>query len=375
MQCYVCGAKTYLEILNMGPTPIWTDFCDKHNRKPIALPCVLRQCESCGHVYQPISSSLRDQLEELYLSAYAQGVSSMGMGNWGIDRANRLFFDHVSVDQINSALEIGCGDAYLLEQLRSRGVKHLVGVEPSAKGSDVHEGILIVNEFLDPKIDFQQSFDLVYSIAVFEHIQEINDVLKFCNRVLANDGELFLVVPDCQRALETGDPGMFIHQHIHYFTGETIRSLLAKQNLLMTRSKSVNGNLMVFARRHVQPSSAHSATPKSYVDYQTAILERLTYLKNILDSDRVIVHGACNALNNLAAWIGGEYTLVDNDENKIGRSYCGMRVLDPNEIALNSIDTIVVSASEYFSEIREDYMTKGFTGDMLDISGFSALRG
>ena len=51
-----------------------------------------------------------------------------------------------------------------------------------------------------------------------------------------------------------------------------------------------------------------------------------------------------------------------------------MRVLDPNQIALNSIDTIVVAASEYFSEIHEDYRAKGFTGDIVDISGFSALR-
>ena len=117
----MCGHSENSTVLRKGCVPLWNDAPDE-NSLGAELPCVLNQCLACGHVYQPVSKSVRNYVETIYNSEFAQGVSSMGVGTWGDRRADALFFDYIDPSNYKSALEIGCGDGYLLRCLKSKGV-------------------------------------------------------------------------------------------------------------------------------------------------------------------------------------------------------------------------------------------------------------
>jgi hypothetical protein len=367
MSCYSCGAEAAHEILNKGPVPVWTDVSDAEGSGR-SYPCVLLQCERCGHVYQPVDDELRALFDEIYSSSNAQGPSPMGAGDWGMERAQRLFFDHIDLGDHTTAAEIGCGDGYLLKALRARGFERLVGIEPSVNvETESIDGITFLNAFVHGGMRLDEKVDLIYSIAVFEHIEAINDVLTFCRLNLHDNGDLFFVVPNAEAQLENGDPGLFVHQHVHYFTRDSLAYVLERNGFECTAIEAGGDALYVKARPGRPGGVANVAGHVSYETYQAKLDRILGRLKKALESEDVIVHGACNALNNIAAWVGGEYRLVDSDANKQGKTYFGKVVTSPLDLDLTRHDRVVVVPNAFYDAISEAYLGRGFQGEIVGL--------
>jgi SAM-dependent methyltransferase len=365
--CYLCGSARHARILDKGAVDIWTDTGDDDSLQA-KYPCVLHQCLDCGHVYQPVNDELRALFNRIYQSRSAQGPSAMGVGRWGLERADTLFFKNIDLTRHRSAAEIGCGDGYLLRQLKARGFTTLTGIEPSANIDRADpDGLTFINDFVDEHLRLPERTDLIYSVAVFEHIENINGVLSFCRHNLRTSGELFFVVPNAQRQLERADPALFVHQHVHHFTEHSIRRLLASHGF---RANAIASREDVFA---VSASPDETARPDvlpwpRYESYQHRVDERLVKIAHLLATERVLVHGACNALNNIAGWIGGTFDLVDNDENRQGRTYFRQTVRAPRDIDLATYGTVLIVPMAYYSAIEAQYRDLGFSGRITGIS-------
>ncbi len=345
---------------------IFTDLPDNHGLRR-KFPCMLNQCAACGHVYEPINQDLRDLFSEIYKSADAQGSSPMGLGRWGMQRAERLFFSAVELGGCESAVEIGCGDGYLLKELKGRGFKRLIGIEPSTNiGMRAADGITFLNEFIDDRLRLDAPVNLAYSVAVFEHIENINGALAFCRNNLTDDGQLFFVVPNAEWQLETGDPGLFIHQHVHYFTSASASYLLRRNGFHVTAIVRTAEALHVSARKG-EAIAAPPVEVRFYDDYQRRLQRILGRLRELIATGRVIVHGACNSLNNISCWIGGQFELADNDPSKLGKIYFGSTVKSPAELDLAAWDTVVVVPTPYFEQISADYRARGFRGRIVRV--------
>lgn len=363
--CYLCGSDRSLPVLEKAGVEIWMDAGDDGG-VPDTYPCVLRQCDACGHVYQPVTDELRALMTRHYQGRHVQGPSPMGVGRWGTERANALFLDEMDLTRHRSAVEIGCGEGYLLRQLKARGFDRLIGIEPSADVDRAGSGITMINDFVDGAVRLPEPVDLIYSIAVFEHIEQINDVLEFCRNNLRASGELFFVVPNAQQQLECADPALFVHQHVHCFTAHAIRYLLASHGFRANALESRKDVLRVSASP--DRSARPDATPwLRYDTYQGRVDERLTKLAVFLQRQRVLLHGACNGLNNIVGWIGGSFDLADNDENKQGRSYLRHVVRSPRDIDLAAYDAVVIVPTAYYEAIAAEYRGLGFTGNLTGI--------
>ena len=364
MACYACGSGGFVEILRKGDVHIWTDTCDADSMG-LKYECILHQCKSCGHVYQPVDNNLRNIFNRIYRSRNAQGPSPMGIGKWGLERANTLFFNEIDLTKHRTAIEIGCGDGYLLKSLRMRGFERLFGIEPSPNVDRGVDGITFINEFVNGNRILDEKVDLIYSIAVFEHIEDINSVLQFCRNNIRPHGELFVVVPNAQRQLESGDPALFVHQHVHYFTESSLRNVLRQNGFQVSSISSRKDGLSVSARPVVPVQGPHPTGVMFYNRYQEELNCILKNIAHLISEGAVLVHGACNAMNNIVGWIGGDFDLVDNDENKQGRTYFGEIVLSPQEIDLERYKTVLVIPTAYYEEIKEGYLSRGFKGHIV----------
>lgn len=363
MSCAVCGGETAIEIFNHGPVYIWTDTSDDESVRT-RFRCELHQCTRCGHVYQPVDVELRAAFDQIYRSSNAQGPSPMGAGSWGLDRAERLFFSAVRLSNHRSAIEIGCGDGYLLSRLKERGFQRLIGIEPSVNLRKDLDGITILNRFVDRRLQLGETVDLIFSIAVFEHLEDLGGALSFCRDHLAPDGELFFVVPNAERQLAAGDPALFVHQHVHYFTEQSIRQLLERNGFRATAIVATSEAFQVTARRR-QGSEAAAGAVTLYRDYQRKVEDVITGVRQLVGASGAIVHGACNALNNFADRLDADYTLADNDENKQGKRYFGKIVRAPADVDLPQHRAVIVLPYAYFEQIRADYRRRGFDGDVI----------
>lgn len=363
MSCLVCGSEAYSPLLRKQKVKLWTDFpdSDEFNCKHV---CELNQCLHCGHVYLPVSADLRQRLADVYRSASAQGVSPMGVGAWGEARAERLFFNKINLKNYTSALEIGCGDGFLLKCLKDKGFSRLLGVEPSDTAQSAYPGIEVVNDFLNESLCLEEKFDLIYSVAVIEHIDDVNQVISFCRSNLTPDGTVFFVVPNAQLQLEMGDPGLFIHQHVHYFTENTLRFLMEKNGFGNVLIASTNEDITVTANvASVDCKSAPVCV--SYIDYEPKLDLVLARLSQTLSNEKALIHGACNSVNNVAGWIKGSFDLADNDKNKVGKTYFGRVVQLPEALDLTSYSVIFVASFAYFEIIKKQYIDMGFAGRVV----------
>jgi SAM-dependent methyltransferase len=366
--CYLCGGREAESVLDKGPVEVWNDLGGPESLR-LSHPCVVRQCRNCGHVYQPVDEALRALFDQLYRSRAAQGPSAMGLGAWGRERADALFFREIDVSRHRSAIEIGCGDGYLLRQLKDLGLTALTGIEPSSNTDRADpDGITFINAFVDEHLQMAAPVDLIYSVAVFEHIENINGVLAFCRNNLKPDGELFFVVPNGQRQLERADPALFVHQHVHHFTEHSVRRLLSAHGFSLNTLAHRDDVLCVSASLSGDPTVPSSSLGPRYDQYQPRLDAVLSRVAERLSSERVLVHGACNALNNIVGWVGGDFDLADNDENRQGHVYFGRPVLAPESIDITAYDTVIIVPMAYFAPIRAQYVALGFPGRIEGIS-------
>jgi len=364
MKCYICGNEKFVSILNKEPINIWTGSSDNDTHREYRFECRLFQCLSCSHIQQNITEELEEILHRTYESVHAQVSTPIGMGEWGKKRGDYIL-NKLNLNNHKTALEIGCANGYLLEYLKTKGFTDLVGIDPSLETNYELNGITYMKKFACAGLALNKKFDLILSISAFEHIKNINSIMKFVSNHLEHDGELFFLVPNCQRQLEKGDPAVFLHEHVHCYTVSSLQTLLKKNGFKINELKDVQGAYFVYA----QKGKGSNVPPKInlYTSYSSKIDSTLSYISEIANNSSVAFHGACNSLNNILGWsdINNDFGLFDNDEMKVGKKFFRKEVRFPSKEGVNKYEYIIVVPYEFFDEIEKQYLRLGYKGKII----------
>ena len=123
-------------------------------------------------------------------------------------------------------LEIGCGGGLILKDFHEKGY-FCLGIDPSpiaAKASKKYGFQLISETF--PVDSLKNSFDLIYHSDVLEHVLDPISFIKEQHDILNKDGILVVSIPNATENLEIGDISIAMHQHLQYFTFNSITNLL-----------------------------------------------------------------------------------------------------------------------------------------------------
>jgi SAM-dependent methyltransferase len=364
MTCNICNNKKYIVILNKGKIPIWTGS----PKKKYHYKCQLRQCVKCGHVYQEVSSDLSTILKNIYKSNNAQVSTSLGIGNWGLERA-KIYLSRINYKKYKSAIELGCANGFILKFLEDFGYDTLIGIEPSLSISNQIGKIKFIKSFANEKTSLGLKVDLIFSNCVFEHIEDINGILEFVRKHLNVNGEFFFTVPNAQRELEDGDSSLFMHEHINYFTKNVINFVLVKNRFQVNYIKEDSSALYVSAKL-IDKNYIKLKHPKLYNNFSESMNNKINKFENLITSKKkIILHGVCNKLNNIFGWSKKKisFTLVDNDEIKVGKIFFGQKVLSLNDVNLSKYDNVFIVPNSYFKDIKKQYIDLGFKGKFYDV--------
>ena len=145
-------------------------------------------------------------------------------------------------------VDIGCNDGTLLRSYGPKGLL-LVGFEPAenlvqeaGKGTD-----WIFNDFFSAKV-FKQKFDgkkakIVTSVAMFYDLEDPNSFVADVGEILAPKGVWIVQQNYLATMLEQNGFDNIGHEHLEYYTLETMQSLLKKHGLEVfdAETNSVNG--------------------------------------------------------------------------------------------------------------------------------------
>tara|TARA_Y100001960_G_scaffold286343_1_gene323588 strand:- start:12 stop:908 length:897 start_codon:yes stop_codon:yes gene_type:complete len=142
-------------------------------------------------------------------------------------------------------LEIGCAMGFFLKQARILGYE-VVGVEVSREACDVArffvgEENIHNEEFGEVKFE-QESFDIIFLSDVIEHIPDPSRIFKEMNRVLKENGIIYMLTPDPEhwsRKLLGSNWVHFKDEHLIFYPRRTMKWIEKEHGLILKECSKV----------------------------------------------------------------------------------------------------------------------------------------
>ncbi|CAK7018443.1 MAG: hypothetical protein DESF_00760 [Desulfovibrio sp.] len=234
--CPACGTHSCVEYIKLAnfTAALWPTA-----EEPMRKDLSVTRCNNCGHCFQQTPDFAL--LEYIYKKVYAE--SPLKEGDYLTESYTTPFLrllDHLNAYAENKEiLEIGCGDPERLMTYAKNGCI-CTGIDPSPKADlgPSHPNITIIKGYIE-STSFDKRFDLIIMRFSLEHIVDINKTIKKCRSLLTINGTLIIQVPNNTYCIKNRPPLFAAHEHIHYFSQQSLNALTARHGLACTYSNNV----------------------------------------------------------------------------------------------------------------------------------------
>ncbi len=309
-----------------------------------------------------------ETVEEYGSEGYRFPTSPPGSSDWGNALAARSLGGLSNLagrlDGLD-VLEIGGGTLYSARHMLDRmGARTVTLVDPAARDDGADPRVRIVRSYFSAETDLGRRFDLVVSFNTLEHVPDPVDFLTGVHRTLADGGRAFIKVPDCERSLELGDLGMCTHEHLSYFTFDSLDVLFRRTGLEVVGQDNYLGALQILVRkttpREAPPCRSTASLLAAFEKRSKAHIDRLRAFAKSGGRSRVAFVGAsvglCNVLHVSRIADALEVEIFDGDALKTGKYVpgCDRPIRLTSDEALEAHDTIFITPVNFFDEIRRE---------------------
>lgn len=339
-------------------------------------------CSVCGLIF------LSPRLTAGALQAYYSKQSRMPRSTISPDSPLKLMID-LQIGLItqrkvlggnSKALEIGCAEGYFLERLGQRvpGIQ-LFGVEPSGRYANTARKRIpqaqILEGFLDQIHFAPGGFDLIVIRHVLEHLPEPVSALKLLRPLLAPSGAVYIEVPNTARIVPAVSH-FFHHEHLIYFTQETMEGCLGRAGLRPTLIEPFEGNPagsgFSYPVLRAISVAADTPVPRNFPHqpehiWKAFVEDDATYIRAFLDPLKARLDQHASTGRRLGLFGAGPHTMdlldrlrpasypwrviLDNNPNKTGKTLMGIPISLPTVEIMSSVDTILISSAEFEGEM------------------------
>ena len=386
-QCRLCASQRLTTVLSLGNQYV-SDFVTAAGHHPKS-PLELTRCRDCGlvqlrHTFprtnlyrhywyrSGISGTMREALANVALKAYQVAKPSAG--------------------QI--VIDTGCNDGTLLRNYPKSGIK-LVGFEPAENlVGDARKGTdWIFNDFFraDP---FREKFGnekarIITSVAMFYDLEDPNTFVSDIGKCLASDGVWVVQQNYLVTMLQKNGFDNIGHEHLEYYSLNTMEKLLARHGLEIfdVETNNVNGGSIRTYAGHrgkypIQESVRQLKQSeerlqlnggKVYRTFAANIRKIKSHLKHLITKEvktgrTVYVYGASNRGNTILQYCGLDHRLIkkatDANSEKWGLRTVGTKIpiVSKEEARKDNPDYFLILPHHFLEEIEreeKDYLNHG----------------
>lgn len=365
-KCPVCGADEG-EWLYKIPLNISAEMRKKINY-PQSYDVVC--CNNCGMLFADSSLSKED-VDEYYIHCNMyDNASNVKKDTYleGCELYYSAILPYITME--SEIIDVGCGNGNFLKFLKDKGYSNLYGLDPSE--SSINElkqnGIKgIVGSVYDEIPDkFRNRYDIVILSGVLEHLLFPDICLENIINLIKKNGVLYIVVPNAEgfRKYLREVPNYFNHEHINYFTSNTLDYICNKNGLSRCSSDENCYHVVTPASPEMVISAAYkfSTSAKEDVCFDDAgkasvkeyfhLIEQKqnrnrVAIRNLLKEDtKIIIWGtgglAASLLNDIPELLDKVECFVDNDTHRQSIHYYGKKVVSPDELHSHPLETIMI---------------------------------
>ncbi|MFI5378441.1 MAG: class I SAM-dependent methyltransferase [Tepidisphaerales bacterium] len=235
--CRACGASGLVPVLSLGEMPPANAFLrpDELTRPEPRFPLSLHLCERCGMVQ--LGHVVPPQL--LFRSYLFFTSSSLRMTH---------HFSALMTEKANAyvrpgglVVEIGSNDGTALSSIQRRDVR-VLGVDPARNVSVMAaaRGVPTVSEFFTEPLGREIArvaghASLIVACNVLGHIDDLDDLCRGVDALLAADGALVFEVPYLRELMDRGEYDTVYHEHLSYFAVRPLATLLNRHGLRLEK--------------------------------------------------------------------------------------------------------------------------------------------
>ena len=311
-------------------------------------------------------SDTTDYTVSAYASAdYHFQTTPPGASSWGtilahksLDSVKELCGDLSGLD----VLEIGGGTYYnaqfMVEEL---GASHVTLADPAVKEVP-SDSISVWRDYFLADTDLKKRFEIIVSFNTLEHVPDPVGFLQAAHRHLLDGGRLVLKMPDCEEGFHLGDLGICVHEHLSYFTLDSLDALLKRCGFAREREVNYRGALQIVARKTSPQEKACASTDgllrKFYCNSHQHVA-RLNHFGRDHKGEDIAFVGASAGLCTLLFLSGiadhASVTVYDSDEWKVDRFMPGVKtpIRSISDPTLRTHRHIFIVPINFYSEIYE----------------------
>ena len=258
-RCRVCGADNWFETFSFGEVPLANGFLDpapSYEDEPTYRADVI-VCRRCWLM------SLRQVVDpEVLFGHYVYVSSNSDQINQHMRRVADWCTQKLGLVPGDLVVEMGSNIGIHLALFKERGMR-VTGVDPARNLAQVanDNGIETIAEFFGPEVAgpiarSHGEAKLVLGRQCFAHIDDVHNILKGVDAVLAPDGGLVIEVPYLLDLLNENQFDTIYHEHLSYYSLGTLSTLMAAHGFGVVdveRADVHGGSIVIFAARTTSP--------------------------------------------------------------------------------------------------------------------------
>ena len=260
--CPVCDSSDEIEIFTKeGGRYVKCNDCSMVYLNPVFTDAAIKDYYESNHTEQ--SEVVESDTDNFYVNIY----------NGGLDNIQK------ESSSIKNLLDIGCSSGTFLDLAKKRDF-NTFGVElnqteykfAKAKGHNVHNDLL-------ENINFEEKFDVVTLWDVFEHLIDGEFYLNEIQKVLSDDGVIFLQVPSSDALA-----AKILREHCNMYDGLEHVNLYGVKTIEMLANKC---NLEVLSLKTV---ISEIGVINNYLNYENPYLGNTTnkeFIPNLIDDKKI----------------------------------------------------------------------------------------
>ena len=322
--CRLCGSDRLQEVFSLGNQYI-NDFVPPERvGKGLQAPLEMVMCVNCSLLQLRHTAPQELLYSRFYW--YRSGVTeTMRLALRDITAAVE---DMVDLRPGDVVLDIGANDGTMLATYTAPGI-HRVGCEPADNlVEDLRKNAdFVMHDFwdCDRYMDLARGWGIgkakvITAIGMFYDLEDPNRFIRDACRALAGDGIFVAQLMCLKPMLENNDVGNICHEHLEYYSLDSLKYLFEKNGLEMFRieENDVNGgSYRIFARHYRGTGIAYDEkiSPADIRAFAARVEENrrrcVEFIRGeVAKGKKVYVYGASTKGNVILQYYGLDTSLI-----------------------------------------------------------------
>jgi len=322
-------------------------------------------CKKCGFAFAD-NDATQDLYDDYYKNenVYAYDRAIKVLGN---EEPAALATIKKYIDTQSSIIDIGFGDGNLLAWLKESGYGELIGMDPDLASCNVlaEMGIRAINQSIfDPATEkYLGQFGAAVSTCVAEHIYDLHEYIECCLSLIKAGGRFVIEVPAVEGFAEhyTQLPNYFNHEHINYFSKNTLDRLMAENGFKRINTDDeiyftqTNGELFligVYEKAETVSIPFCTLTGQSiesyYREHEKRQRELDERIRRFMEMNKRVVVWGCGSFAMQFFARNGELLkyvdyMIDGNEAKQATDFCGKKVYEVEHLFSEPLPVLIFS--------------------------------